>query len=244
MNRILRIALVSIVVARTTGMVAAVVAFASVAYGQVAPVDVINLTVDVAGAKAEISPLVYGQFIEHLGRCIRDGIWAEKLGDAVTVARALHVMLRNADVVGMANWPQTVNVIGAIKTTRNHACLDAVGHLLTLYRARVNGRNVPLPVPAGSPLDAAAAWDAESGILTLALVNTALDRQMDVVPRVAGMPAGGTVELWQISGEIQAFNTPGQSEQVSVKPLGTIAPDKPIRLPPHSITVAQVRKPQ
>jgi alpha-N-arabinofuranosidase len=166
------------------------------------------------------------------------------LGDAVTVARALHVMLRNADVVGMANWPQTVNVIGAIKTTRNHACLDAVGHLLTLYRARVNGRNVPLPVPAGSPLDAAAAWDAESGILTLALVNTALDRQMDVVPRVAGMPAGGTVELWQISGEIQAFNTPGQSEQVSVKPLGTIAPDKPIRLPPHSITVAQVRKPQ
>ena len=51
----------------TIGMVAAVVAFASVAYGQVAPVDVINLTVDVAGAKAEISPLVYGQFIEHLG---------------------------------------------------------------------------------------------------------------------------------------------------------------------------------
>jgi hypothetical protein len=81
MNRILRIALVSIVVARTTGMVAAVVAFASVAYGQVAPVDVIHLTVDVAGAKAEISPLVYGQFIEHLGRCIRDGIWAEKLRD-------------------------------------------------------------------------------------------------------------------------------------------------------------------
>jgi hypothetical protein len=58
------------------------------------------------------------------------------------------------------------------------------------------------------------------------------------------MPAGATVELWQMSGEIQAFNTPGQGEQVSVKPLGTIASGKPIRLPPHSITVAQVRKPQ
>ena len=65
----------------TIGMVAAVVAFASVAYGQAAPIDVIDLTVDVAEAKAEISPLVYGQFIEHLGRCIRDGIWAEKLRD-------------------------------------------------------------------------------------------------------------------------------------------------------------------
>jgi alpha-N-arabinofuranosidase len=164
------------------------------------------------------------------------------LGDAVTVARALHVMLRNADAVGMANWPQTVNVIGAIKTTRNHACMDAVGHLLTLYRARVNGRNVPLAVPAGSSLDAAAAWDAGSGILALALVNTSLDRELDVAARVDGMPAGATVELWQMAGDLQAFNTPGQVEQVSIKPLGTIAPGKPIRLPPHSITVAQVRK--
>ena len=50
-----------------------------------------------------------------------------------------------------------------------------------------------------------------------------LDRELDVVPRVDGMPAGATVELWQMSGELQAFNTPGQDEQVSVKPLGTIA---------------------
>jgi len=27
----------------------------------------------------EISPLIYGQFIEHLGRCIYGGIWAEML---------------------------------------------------------------------------------------------------------------------------------------------------------------------
>jgi alpha-N-arabinofuranosidase len=165
------------------------------------------------------------------------------LGDAVTVARALHVMFRNADVIGMANWPQTVNVIGAIKTTRNHACMDAVGHLLTMYRARINGRNVPLAVPAGSSLDAASAWDAGSGILSLALVNTSLDREFDIVPRLDGIPAGATMVVWQISGELQAFNTPGQDEQITVKPLATIAPDKPIRLPPHSITVAQVRRP-
>ena len=28
-----------------------------------------------------ISPYIYGQFIEHLARCIHDGIWAEKLID-------------------------------------------------------------------------------------------------------------------------------------------------------------------
>ena len=40
------------------------------------------------------------------------------IGDAVTVGRALHALLRAADRVGMANWPQTVNVLGAVKTTR------------------------------------------------------------------------------------------------------------------------------
>ncbi len=28
-----------------------------------------------------MSPFIYGQFIEHLGRCIYGGIWAEMLED-------------------------------------------------------------------------------------------------------------------------------------------------------------------
>ena len=164
------------------------------------------------------------------------------VGDAVAVARALHEMFRNADVVGMANWPQTVNVIGAIKTTRNHACVDAVGHLLTLYRARVGGRTVSLDVPADSPLDAAAAWDAQAGLLSLALVNSSLDRELEVTLQPAGLPAGAAAEGWQIAGELGAYNTPGQDEQVTVKPLGALSLERPIRLSPHSITVVQIRK--
>ncbi len=34
-----------------------------------------------ARSGAPISPLVYGQFIEHLGRCIYGGLWAEMLED-------------------------------------------------------------------------------------------------------------------------------------------------------------------
>jgi len=41
----------------------------------------VEIAVDASRAGAAISPYVYGQFIEHLGRCIRDGIWAEKLVD-------------------------------------------------------------------------------------------------------------------------------------------------------------------
>ena len=40
-----------------------------------------TLTLDPSQPGAAISPYLYGQFIEHLGRCIHDGVWAEKLRD-------------------------------------------------------------------------------------------------------------------------------------------------------------------
>lgn len=40
-----------------------------------------EITVDAAERGAPIEPFVYGQFIEHLGRCIYGGIWAEMLED-------------------------------------------------------------------------------------------------------------------------------------------------------------------
>ena len=41
----------------------------------------VRITADLSRPGPAISPYLYGQFIEHLGRCIRDGIWAEKLRD-------------------------------------------------------------------------------------------------------------------------------------------------------------------
>ncbi|MCX6914759.1 MAG: hypothetical protein NT167_17205, partial [Verrucomicrobia bacterium] len=40
-----------------------------------------TLTLDPSKPGAAISPYLYGQFLEHLGRCIHDGVWAEKLRD-------------------------------------------------------------------------------------------------------------------------------------------------------------------
>ncbi len=45
-----------------------------------APTEVV-LALDLSRPGPAISPYIYGQFIEHLGRCIHDGIWAEKLWD-------------------------------------------------------------------------------------------------------------------------------------------------------------------
>ena len=52
-------------------------------WASLAPVSAADalLSVDLARPGPAISPYIYSQFIEHLGRCIHDGIWAEKLRD-------------------------------------------------------------------------------------------------------------------------------------------------------------------
>ena len=41
----------------------------------------LSVQVDVTQTREPISKYVYGQFIEHLGRCIYGGLWAEMIED-------------------------------------------------------------------------------------------------------------------------------------------------------------------
>src|SRR6476469_1698060 len=54
------------------------VARADLPKGDLSPISV---TINAAKAGPPISPYIYGQFIEHLGRCIYGGLWAEMLED-------------------------------------------------------------------------------------------------------------------------------------------------------------------
>ncbi len=159
------------------------------------------------------------------------------LGDAITVGRSLHEMIRSAEHIGMACWPQTVNVIGAIKTSRTAAAMDPVGHLLTLYRARVGGAVVPLAVGGGGTVDAVAAYDAEKRMVSVGLINFS---PSDAAPVTLTLPNAGRAEAWRIhADDIGAINVPGQPEAVSIRPVPAPAPGRPFTLPAHSITVVQ-----
>jgi alpha-N-arabinofuranosidase len=204
--------------------------------GKDARIDAVRLCIDEWGIVREWNPAPdacgVGAF-EHY----------YTIGDAVAVARALNELLRSADLVGMAMWPQTVNVIGAIKTTRNHAALDPVGHVQALYRAHVNGTLVPLNVPAGATLDAVAALDKKTGILSLGLVNFSPNQDVAVSLRFGGAARLDTAAAWRINGPaLGSFNTPGKPEDVTTTKLAEpLALDKPIVLPAHSITVLETR---
>ncbi|HOX01709.1 MAG TPA: glycoside hydrolase family 127 protein [Candidatus Paceibacterota bacterium] len=70
-----------------------------------------RITIDAAQVGQPLSPNIYSQFIEHLGRCIYGGIWAEMLEDRkfyfpITARFAPYRSLQNSafPVVGASPW--------------------------------------------------------------------------------------------------------------------------------------------
>jgi len=137
------------------------------------------------------------------------------LKDALGVAAALQEFARNTDVYEMANYAQTVNVIGAIKTNKTAAALDTTGLALMMYRRYFGA----IPVRADGnpfPLDVAAAWSADRKALTIAVVNAT--RETIVLPfELQGASLTGQGRLWRLTGpDPKSHNVPGEAPQVVV----------------------------
>jgi len=150
------------------------------------------------------------------------------LQDALGVARALHAFFRNSDVYSVANYAQTVNVIGAIKTSRTAVVMDATGLALQMYRAAFG--SIPVPVSGDlRGLDVCAALADDRRVLTVALVNpTAAAVRIGLSVRPARL-AGG-VQCWTLTGAgPMAANVPG-------KPPGVIL--APAAVPPGTDTLS------
>jgi alpha-N-arabinofuranosidase len=158
------------------------------------------------------------------------------LKDGLGIAAGLHEMFRNSDVFYMANYAQTVNVIGAIKTTATDAEMEPTGLALALYRRHFG--TVPVPV-AGvpAPLDVVAAWTSDRTALTVAIVNpepVARAVKLDV----AGARPTGRGRAYVMTGDGPlAHNAPGQPRGVDVveREAGRLA--EPFEAAPLSVTL-------
>ncbi len=113
----------------------------------------------------------------------RDYVYGElgcqyNLADALGIAAGLHEYFRNSDIIHMAEYAQTVNVIGCIKTTKTAAFFDTTALPLLLYRREFGSE--PLTV-TGNPdekvLDIAAAKTADGEAITIGVVNPQKDSQ-------------------------------------------------------------------
>ncbi len=159
--------------------------------------------------------------------------------DALGIAAGLHEMARNSDLVFMANYAQTVNVIGAIKTTKTAAALETTGLVLKLYRNHFG--TIPAAVTSDTyPLDVAAAWTADRNALTVGVVNpTEQTWELPLTIKDANLDGSGRV--WIIANDDpMAYNQPGKVPSVTIeeKPLAGVSDT--LLVPGYSVSLYEL----
>lgn len=139
-----------------------------------------------------------------------------ELSDGLGVAAGLHEFFRQSDVIQMAHYAQTVNVIGAIKTTRTAAEMETTGLVLQLYRAHYG--QIPLVIETDfTPCDVAAALTKDGKTLTIGVMNPT-DAEIELQPSLSGAMPGGAATRWHITGpNPSAHNTPGKPRVVEIQ---------------------------
>jgi alpha-N-arabinofuranosidase len=164
------------------------------------------------------------------------------LKDALGIAAGFNEYARQSDIIFMANYAQTVNVIGAIKTTKTSAALDATGVVLKLYREHFGA--IPVEVRgAPEPLDVAAAWKEDGTALVVSIVNPTFDAQTLALD-FAGPRVPATGHLWRIAGtDPKAFNEPGKPPAVTVQETAAAPLSKAWVVPAMSISLMEVTLP-
>jgi alpha-N-arabinofuranosidase len=133
------------------------------------------------------------------------------LADALGVAAGLHEYFRQTDYIHMANYAQTVNVIGCIKTTKTDAFLDTTALPLMLYRKHFGSK--PLAVEGDQDklhVDVAAALSEDEKTLTVGVVNPNKD-PVAVRLSATGLKLGTQGRQWVVAGDDpKAINDAGK----------------------------------
>jgi len=136
--------------------------------------------------------------------------------DGLGIAKGLHEYFRHSDIIFLANYAQTVNVIGCIKTSKTTAAFETTGLVLKLYRN--NFGTIPVSVTGDvDPLDISAAWTEDRKVLTIGVVNPT-DKEQQITLNLKGAQLAGTGKLGLIAhSDPMAFNEPGKEPNVVIE---------------------------
>jgi len=159
--------------------------------------------------------------------------------DAMGIAAGLNEFSKNTDIIYMANYAQTVNVIGCIKTNTTHSVLDATGQVLKLYRRKYG--SVPVKIDGETrPLNIGATLTQGGDTLTLSVVNPTLD-EVEFPLSVTGSMPDPSVEVWKITApDIMSTNEPGREPAVQITGPENIKAGRKLKVGPASITIFRI----
>jgi len=138
------------------------------------------------------------------------------LKDGLGIAAGLHEYFKHGDVIFMANYAQTVNVIGCIKTNKTEAQFESTGLVLKLYRNHYG--ETPIEVMGmPEPLNVAAAWGKDWKTITLGVINPTIDKyNLSVNFRNISLSGNGILRI--ITGnDPMVHNEPGKEPVITIK---------------------------
>ncbi len=162
------------------------------------------------------------------------------LKDALGIAAGINEYARQTDIYFMANYAQTVNVIGAIKTSKTEAVFDTTGLVLMLYRRHFG--TAPVEVwGAPEPLDVMACLKEGGDVLTISVVNP-MEKAMTLKLEFPGIKTAKKADLYVLTGDgPQACNAPGKPAGVAIREDKAVKFGKKIIVPPLSASLYEVK---
>jgi alpha-N-arabinofuranosidase len=156
--------------------------------------------------------------------------------DAMGIAAGINEYSKNTDIIFMANYAQTVNVIGCIKTNTTHSVFDATGQVLKLYRHKFG--YIPVEISGETrPLNVGAALTSTGDTLTISVVNPTFE-EVDFPIVIKGGQVNGETEIWKVTApDIMSTNEPGREPAVVVEGPEKVSLAKIFKVEPASITI-------
>lgn len=165
--------------------------------------------------------------------------------DGLGVAEGLHQFFRRSDLYMMANYAQTLNVLGAIKATPVGVQFESTGLVLALYRkvfgsipvfSQINDEPFGLP---GTGIDVSAAVTPEGRFLTVALVNPFAEPK-EVRLDLCGARVHAKGHVWRITdreSDPNAYNDPEEPQRIAISNESVDLKEGTVTLPPYSVNI-------
>ncbi len=129
---------------------------------------------------------------------------------ALAVGKFIQMFQRNADIIGLATWAQTVNVLAPIMTSKQGSYLQTIYTPLQAYRKYLQDKNLPVEVVSptlGSALkmvDATASISEYNDEITLSVINLSENEQ---IPLTINFKNSGGKNQFQLEEQL-AYSAP------------------------------------
>jgi alpha-N-arabinofuranosidase len=173
------------------------------------------------------------------------------MADACFSASFLNACIRQAKYVTMANMAPIVNTRGPLYVYPRGLVRRTTFHVLKMYSDGLESHMIPAAIDCPeleyegeriAALDATVTRNEAGTSVTIAVVNRHPEATIPCQLSLAGLTAAGQVSAMTLAGDsTDAYNDIDTPDRVTPQALRLTRLDAPVPLPPHSVTIINVK---